>query len=65
VSLQIKDATIIGLSKSDLVTAEELEAASRAVREINQGAEVVRISTVTGEGLSSLAGRIQSATVTT
>jgi len=64
VSLQIRDATIIGLSKSDLVTAEELEAASQAVREINQKAEVIRVSTVTGEGLSSLAGRILSAAVT-
>jgi G3E family GTPase len=64
VSLQIRDATIIGLSKSDLVTREEVEAATHAVREINQGAEVVRISTVTGEGLSSLAGRILSAAVT-
>lgn len=64
VSLQIRDATIIGLSKSDLVAEEEVEAASRAVREINQGAEVVRISTVTGEGLSLLAGRVLSAGVT-
>jgi G3E family GTPase len=64
VSLQIRDATIIGLSKSDLVAEGEVEAASRAVREINQGAEVIRISTVTGEGLSLLAGRVLSSAVT-
>jgi G3E family GTPase len=64
VSLQIKDATIIGMSKSDLVTAEELEAATRAVREINKGAEVIRVSTVSGEGLSLLAGRVRGAVVT-
>jgi G3E family GTPase len=64
VSLQIRDATIIGLSKSDLVSPEELDAATRAVREINQGAEVIRISTVSGEGMASLTGRIRGATVT-
>ncbi|MGE5809166.1 MAG: CobW family GTP-binding protein [Nitrospirota bacterium] len=61
VSLQIKDATIIGLSKSDLVVASEIEAASRAVREINPHAEIVRLSAVSGEGLSLIAGRIKSA----
>ena len=60
VSLQIRDATIIGLSKSDLVTVKDVEAASQSVREINQHAEIIRISTVTGEGLPSLASRIQS-----
>jgi G3E family GTPase len=64
VSLQIRDATIIGLSKSDLVTTEELEAASRAVHEINEGAEVIRISTVSGEGTFLLADRIRGAVVT-
>jgi G3E family GTPase len=61
VSLQIKDATIIGLSKCDLVTPQEIEAASRAVHEINPKAEIVRISTVSGEGLSLVASRIKSA----
>jgi G3E family GTPase len=64
VSLQIRDATIIGLSKSDLVTTEELEAATRAVREINGAAEIVRLSTVSEEGLSLLAGRVRGAAVT-
>ena len=63
VSLQIRDATIIGLSKSDLVTTEELEAATSAVREINGAAEIVRISTVSEEGLSLLAGRVRGAAV--
>ena len=64
VSLQIRDATIIGLSKSDLVTTEELEAATRAVHEINEVAEVIRISTVSEEGLTLLVGRIRGAVVT-
>jgi G3E family GTPase len=64
VSLQIRDATIIGLSKSDLVTEEDVNAATRAVQEINAKAEVVRISTVSGEGLSLLAGRVLNAGVT-
>jgi len=51
VSLQIRDATIIGMSKSDLVTTDELAVATNAVRELNQGAEIIRISTVSGEGL--------------
>jgi G3E family GTPase len=64
VSLQIRDATIIGLSKSDLVTTEELEAATRAVHEINGVAEVIRVSTVSEEGLTLLVGRIRGAVVT-
>ena len=64
VSLQIRDATIIGLSKSDLVTTEELEAATRAVHEINEVAEVIRVSTVSEEGLTLLVGRIRGAVVT-
>jgi G3E family GTPase len=63
VSLQIRDATIIGLSKSDLVTTEELEAATRAVHEINEVAEVIRVSTVSEEGLTLLVGRIRGAVV--
>ena len=61
VSLQIRDATIIGLSKCDLVTTQDIEAASRAVREINPKAEIVRLSIISGEGLSLIAGRIRSA----
>lgn len=64
VSLQVKDATIIGLSKADLVTTQEIEAASQAVREINAKAEIVRVSTVSGEGISLLADRITSTVVT-
>ena len=63
VSLQIRDATIIGLSKTDLVTAEEIESATLAVREINPTAEVIGFSTITGEGLLSLAVRIPEAAV--
>ncbi len=64
VSLQIRDATIIGMSKSDLVTTDELAVATNAVRELNQGAEIIRISTVSGEGLSWLAGQILGEVVT-
>jgi G3E family GTPase len=64
VSLQIRDATLIAMSKADLVTADEIEAAAQAVRELNPGAEIVRISTISGEGLSWIAGRITSAIAT-
>lgn len=58
VSLQIKDATIIGLSKTDLVTADDVEAAASAVRDINRYAEIVHVSTRSGTGLSELVERI-------
>ena len=58
VSLQIKDATIIGLSKTDLVTMQAIEEVLPALRELNKTAEIVNISTVSGKGLALLTDRI-------
>jgi len=63
VSTQIRDADIIVLSKIDLSLAVEAEYAEKAVREMNQKAEIVRLSTVTGEGLSVLVDRIRGVVV--
>jgi G3E family GTPase len=64
VRTQLQDATIIALSKVDGVAVAALDRLEQAVREINGTAEIVRLSVVTGEGLSSLAGRLhQSAAV--
>jgi G3E family GTPase len=63
VNTQIKDADIIALSKVDLSSAAAADYAEKAVRELNQTAEIVRLSTVTGQGLSVLADRIRGVTV--
>lgn len=63
VNTQIRDADIIALSKIDLSSVEAAEYAERAVREMNQTAKIIRLSTVTGEGLSVLADRIREVTV--
>jgi G3E family GTPase len=63
VNTQIKDADIIALSKVDLSSAAAADYAEKAVRELNQTAEIVRLSTVTEEGLSVLADRIRGVTV--
>ncbi len=65
VNTQIRDADIIALSKIDLSSTEEAEHAEKAVSEMNQTAKIIRLSTVTGEGLSALADRIQEVTVQT
>jgi len=64
VTLQVRDATIIGLSKTDLVAQEAIEEALPALREINENAEIVRLSTVSGEGVALLADRIARSAVT-
>ena len=61
VATQVKDATIIALSKCDLVAEPQIEGASRAMREINAAAEIMRLSVVSGDGISGLADRIGSA----
>lgn len=63
VKTQIRDADIVALSKIDLTSADEADYAEKAVREMNQTAEIIRLSTVTGEGLSVLADRIRQVTV--
>lgn len=64
VRTQIRDADIVALSKIDVASAEAAAHAEKAVREMNQTALIVRLSTVTGEGLALLADRIREVTVT-
>ncbi|MBI5075221.1 MAG: hypothetical protein HZB62_08685 [Nitrospirae bacterium] len=63
VTTQIRDADIVALSKIDLSSSDAAAHAEKAVRELNQTAEVIRLSTVTGEGLSVLADRIRGVRV--
>ncbi|MGC2063365.1 MAG: GTP-binding protein [Thermodesulfovibrionales bacterium] len=63
VKTQIGDADIVALSKIDLSSVDAADYAEKAVREMNQTAKIIRLSTVTGEGLSVLADRIQEVTV--
>lgn len=63
VTTQIRDADIVALSKIDLSSVDAAAHAEKAVRELNQTAEVIRLSTVTGEGLSVLADRIRGVRV--
>jgi len=59
VKTQVGDADIVALSKVDLAPAGAAERAEQAVREMNPTAEIVRLSTVTGEGLAAIADRIR------
>jgi G3E family GTPase len=63
VATQVRDATIVALSKSDLVAAGEIECSVEAVRAINKAAEILPISTVSGAGVSLLAERIRGSVV--
>lgn len=63
VKTQIRDADIVALSKIDLSAAGAADYAEKAVREMNQTAKIIRLSTVTGEGLSVLADRIREVMV--
>lgn len=54
VTTQLKDADIIALSKIDVVSGEELARSEEAVRQINPGATIVKLSTIKGDGLSDL-----------
>jgi len=65
VNTQIHDADIVALSKIDLSSVDAADYAEKAVREMNQTAKIIRLSTVTGEGLSVLADQIREVTVPT
>lgn len=54
VTAQLKDADIIALSKADMVTEAVLKRAGEAVRLINSQAQVISLSTLEGDGLSTL-----------
>jgi len=63
VQTQIRDADIVALSKIDLSSADAAAHAEISVREMNQTARIMRLSIVTGEGLSDLADCIREVTV--
>lgn len=63
VTTQIKDADIIALSKVDAVDDKQVASAAAAVSKINSRAEIIRLSTKSGEGLDYLAESILSVTV--
>jgi len=63
ITTQLTDADIIALSKTDSVSAEAAGRAADAVRQINPKAEIIRLSTRTGEGLERLVGAVQEITV--
>lgn len=55
---QVKDADIIAISKVDAVEAAGVADSARKVRELNEKAEIIRLSSFTGEGLEQLLDRI-------
>lgn len=63
VTTQLKDADIIALSKTDVVSEEVINAAESSVRDINPEADIVRISVKTGNGLRYLVSAIQEMSV--
>ncbi len=62
VTIQLKDADIIALSKVDMVSEEVIARAGEAVRLINPGARIVHLSTITGDGLETLMQATQEMT---
>jgi len=65
VSTQLSDADIIALSKTDAVSSEALEKARAEVSRINPSAEVLGLSTHSGEGLADLVGAVREMVITT
>lgn len=57
---QIQDADYIAVSKVDEVEQEAIEEAIPRLREFNEGAEIFRVSSFTGEGLGHLVDIIVS-----
>jgi G3E family GTPase len=64
VTTQLTDADIIALSKTDAVSSEALEKARAEVSRINPSAEVLRLSTHSGEGLAELVGAVREMVIT-
>jgi len=57
---QVKDADIIAVSKVDAVDEAAAQDAARRVRELNERAEILYISSFTGQGLEQLIDRIRN-----
>jgi G3E family GTPase len=59
----LKDADIVALSKADMVSEEAIGHAGETVHLINPKADIIRLSTRTGMGLSGLVRSVSEATV--
>ncbi len=55
---QVKDADIVAISKVDAVDEASKTDSARKIRELNEKAEILYISSFTGEGLEQLIDRI-------
>ena len=60
VTTQVRDADIIAVSKIDAVAEPQIQEAEKRVREVNARADVVRLSSFTGEGVDRLAETVLS-----
>jgi G3E family GTPase len=55
---QVKDADIIAISKIDAVDEASMAESARKLRELNERAEIIYISSFTGDGLDKVMDRI-------
>lgn len=63
ITTQLNDADIIALSKVDLVSADMIERAEKAVSRINPKARIMKLSTKRGEGVDELVKAADEITV--
>lgn len=63
VTTQLLDADIIALSKVDITSEEAVAHARQSVHRINPRAEIITVSTRTGEGLANLINAVQEMTI--
>jgi G3E family GTPase len=54
VTTQVKDADIVAISKADAVLAKDLDDAASRVRNLNEKAEIVHLSSFTGLGMERI-----------
>lgn len=54
VTTQVKDADVVAISKADAVSEEELTETAERVRNINEKAEILQLSSFTGLGLERI-----------
>lgn len=62
-AIQLKDADIVALSKVDRVSKDDIAGSVEAVRTINPKAEIITLSTRTGEGLTRLIEAVRGSKV--
>jgi G3E family GTPase len=55
---QVKDADIVAISKTDAVDEASMQESARKIRELNERAEIIYISSFTGAGLDQVLDRI-------